>query len=59
MIRDGRDGHGNVFVGERRTSDGAQSVVAHEEFVLDVQALANRQKGLPLAVFGALSVAHV
>jgi len=46
-------------VGQGRTPDGTQGIVAHQEFFLDVQALADCKEGLPLAVFGALTVAHV
>src|SRR5260370_2558107 len=42
-------GHGDVFVSEGRTSDGAQSLIADNEVVLNIQALANVQERLPLA----------
>jgi len=59
MIRRGRGGDGNVFVGEGGAPDGAESVVAYQELVLDVEATANCQEGFPLALFGALPVTHV
>src|ERR1700722_4106364 len=52
-------GDGDVFIGESGAPDSAQSIVADDEFFLNVEALANRQKGLSLAIFGTLAVADV
>jgi hypothetical protein len=54
-----RGGYGDVLVGEGGASDGAQSLVADEEFFLNVQALADGEEGLAFAGFGALSVTDV
>jgi hypothetical protein len=59
MIYGRSDRHSDFFVGERGASDGAQSLVSNQEFVPDVQAIADGQEGLPLALFGALSVTHM
>jgi hypothetical protein len=55
----GCERHGDVFICEGRTSDGAESVITNEELVLDIQTIANGEKRLLLAVFGALSVADM
>ena len=49
----------DFFVRKRRTSDGAQSFIADDEFILNVEALTNGQKGLLFTGFRALSVTDV
>src|SRR5260370_14867418 len=50
-------GHGDVFVSERGTTDGVQSLIADDEFVGNVEALANREERLETPGLGAFSVA--
>jgi hypothetical protein len=52
-------GNGKIFVGQGGAPDGAERVIANEQAVFDVEAVADIQKGLALAAFGALAVAHV
>jgi hypothetical protein len=59
MARGVRGGDGDVLVGQGRASDSAKYCVAHQEFLPDVQALADCQERLALAVFSALSITHV
>src|SRR5437763_10350209 len=56
--RGGR-GYGDVFIGEGGASNGTQSLIAEQEFVLNIQALANGQERLALTRFSALAVADV
>src|ERR1700757_2476518 len=54
-----RVGHGDGVVGQRRSADEPQSLVTNHELVVNPEALADGQEGLPLALLGALSVAHM
>src|ERR1700733_10024518 len=54
-----RGRHGDGFVGERRTADGAKSLIADDEFFPDVEAIANCEERLALTILGALSIAYV
>ncbi len=70
-VAKGHIGHGNVVadgvglgnrnpaVGQCRSADGAQGLIADDQPIADFQAVANGGKRLPLAVFGWLSVADV
>jgi hypothetical protein len=49
----------NRGIGQRRSANGAQSVVAHHEPVSDSQAVADCNERSSLAVFGSLPVADV
>ncbi len=47
------------FVGQGRASDGAESVIANQQPFFNAEAVANLNKRLTLATFGALSIAYV